>query len=179
MKRMLFVAAVLLFGTVGCVTPSYKSMNIQRSGIRCTGDTATTIALDSLSSAAEADSVRMKVKEVALVVQSLLKDGKVSALTVPEVTQALEKLVPENYRFLLDIALSQIEGITLPTQKVGTDNVERINSVCVGVIQGCDLYDVKYRPVPATTAKALAPVVIKGTAESRFGACLKKEMGVK
>lgn len=162
---------------VGCITPSIKSMNIQRSGIRCTGDTATTVSLDSLPSTAEVETVKPKIKEIAMAIQLFLKDGKVADLTIPELTSALSKLVPPDYRFLLDIALAQIEGITVDTQKIGANNVERINSLCVGVIRGCNLYDAKYRPV--TDAEKTRTVVRDTAVAARFGARLKKEMGVR
>ena len=180
MKRVLFVA-VLLLSTVGCISPSVKSMNIQRSGIRCTGDTATTVSLDALANDAEVAAIKQKIKEVALAVQLFLKNGKVAELTLPEFTDELRKWIPEDYRFLLDIALAQLQGITVDTQKIGADNLERVNSLCVGVIRGCDLYDIKYRPVTdEEKARVLvAEVREHGTVTARFGARMKKEMGVK
>lgn len=180
MKRislLLFVAVLC----AGCITPSFKSLNIQRSGIRCTGDTATTVSLDCLANDAEVAAVQTKLKEIAMAVQLFLKDGKVAELTLPEFTDALRKLIPENYRFLLDIALAQIQGLTVDVQKIGADNLERINSLCVGILRGCDMYDVKYRPV---TDEAKAKVLVKdvrahGEVASRFGVRMKKEMGVK
>jgi hypothetical protein len=180
MSRVILAAVLSLFA-VGCITPSVKSMNIQRSGIRCTGDTATTVSLDALANDAEVAAVKPKVKEVAMAMQLFLKDGKVADLTLPEFTEALRKLIPEEYRFLLDIALAQLQGLTVDTQKIGADNIERVNSLCVGVIRGCDLYDIKYRPV---TDVEKAKVLIKearthGTITARFGVRMKKEMGVK
>lgn len=109
-----------------------------------------------------------------------MKDGKVADLTLPEFTDALRKLIPEDYRFLLDIALAQIQGMTVDVQKIGPDNIERVNSLCVGVLRGCDMYDLKYRPVTdEVKAKAIVKEVKEhGEAHARFGARLKKEMGV-
>jgi hypothetical protein len=180
MKRIVFAAVLLVFVS-GCVTPSAKSMNIQRSGIRCVGDTATTVSLDSLATVAEVDAVKPKIKEIAMAVQLFLKDGKVADLTIPEITQELRKLIPEQYRFLLDILIAQIQGITVDVQKIGANNVERINSVCVGVLHGCDLYDVKYRPVTAFASdkQMVKAVNTSGIPEQKFGVRLKKEMGVR
>jgi len=173
MKRISLILVMVL--CAGCIKPSVKSMNIQRSGIRCVGDTATTVSLDSLASDAEVNVVKPKVKEIALAVQLFLKDGKIADLTLPEFTDELRKLITEDYRFLLDIALAQIQGMTVDVQKIGANNLERINSVCVGVIRGCDLYDLKYRPV---TDEAKTKALPRDGVEARFGARLKKEMGV-
>ena len=179
MNKCIFAAVLLVFAS-GCITPSIKSMNIQRSGIRCVGDTATTISFDALSTDAEVNTVKLKVKEIAMAVQLFLKDGKVADLTLPEFTDALRKLIPENYRFLLDIALAQIQGMTVDVQKIGADNLERVNSVCVGVLRGCDLYDIKYRPVTnGENVKSLSPSAkTSGSAEERFGVRLKKELDI-
>jgi len=181
MKRLGLLLSLVLCTTTGCITPSIDSMNIQRSAIRGTGDTATSVALDSLANTAEVDAVKEKTKEIVLSVQLFLKDGKVADLTIPEITGELKKLIPEKYQFLLDIAIAQIQGMTVDVQKIGVDNVERINSVCVGILRGCDLYDISYRPV---TDEAKAKQLIQGVRqypelEDRFGARLKKEMGVK
>lgn len=177
--KIISLLFVLLLCTAGCITPTVKGMNIQRSGIRCVGDTVTTVSLDSLATDAEVNTVKPKLKELAMALQLFLKDGKVADLTLPEFTDALRKMIPEDYRFFLDIALAQIQGLTVDVQKIGADNLERINSLCIGVLRGCDLYDLKYRPVTnEVKTKALVSVKASDGAPTRFGVRLKKEMGV-
>ena len=168
--KMFSVLAVLCVFVTGCVTPSFSSMNIQRSGIRSTGDMATTVALDSVL-LSEADSTKVKTREIALAVQLFLKDGKVADLTIPEISSELKKIIPESYYFMLDILIAQIQGITVDTQVIGANNLERLNSVCVGVINSCNLYDVKYRPdLTESDAKSLVREIKQDVnTDSRFG----------
>ena len=185
MNKTLSVMVILVMALCaqGCtwIKPSIKSVNIQCSGIRGIGDTALVTAIDSLGDDTEALAVKTKVKEITLSVQLFLQNGKVAELTIPEITQELEKLIPANYRFLVDIALAQIQGIVLDVDKIGATNLARINSLCVGIIRGCDLYDMKYRPVKdkARGMRVLAEVKQNPEPEVRFGNAFKKEMGVK
>lgn len=182
MNKMLCIMLSALVLLVGCdfIKPSIKSMNIQRSGIRGSTDTATTVALEAIGSDTEAAQVKEKLKEVSLAIQLFLKEGKVSDLTLPEITQELEKIIPVQYRFLVDIAIAQIQGIVIDVDKIGVNNVERINSACVGIIRGCDLYDMKYRPVKEEAVVSTdRNFTVSDSSVNQFGRNLKKELDVK
>lgn len=165
-----------------------SGMNGQRSAIRGLGDSAVTVSMDSIQSDADAAAVRVQVKEIALAVQAFLKDGKVADLTIPAITDQLRKLIPVDYQFLLDIMIAQIQGVTVNVDKIGPNNVERINSVCVGLINGCDLYGTQYRPVAPVATVTMAAAIPDATAADKsvskkaaspkaikaFGVALKK-----
>ena len=177
MRTVGMLALVVLISTGCSFRPS--GMNSQRSALRGLGDSAVTVSLDSIQNDITAEATKKKVKEVAIAVQLFLKDGKLADLTLPEFTEALRKLVPEDYKFLFDILIAQVQSVQIPIGAIGANNIERINSACVGLIFGCDLYDMKYRLVqsqPATVDKAVVPPAEKVAA---FGKRLKREMRVR
>lgn len=175
------VGVMLALCAMGCQVqpPSGKSVNIQRSLIRSGGDCAVTVSLDVISDDAMVPEVQKKTKEICIAVQAFLQTGKVADLTIPEITGELRKLIPADYQFLFDILLAQIQGITVDTQKIGANNVERLNSVCVGVIRGCDLYDMKYRSVKNVGAPVARDVASKEAQLQAFGAKMRQEMKVR
>lgn len=182
MKRNLLIGLVLfVLCAPGCswVKPSLRSLNIQRAAIRGTGDTGVSVALDALANKAEAEKVRVRTKDICLSVQLFLENGKVSELTIPEITKELEKLIPPAYHFLLEIAIAQIQGAVVDLDKIGADNIARINAACVGIIRGCDLYVMNDRPKTATELVATRDINPEPTSVDRFGCRLKWRMGVK
>lgn len=179
--RNLSLSALLLVMCLlaeGCVLGP-KAMNSQRSAIRGLGDTAVTASLDFIKNDASAEAVRVKTKEVAIAVQLFLKDGKVADLTLPEFTESLRKIIPVEYQFLFDIMMAQIQGITVDVGVIGADNVERVNSMCVGLLRGCDLYVAKYRPVTEVVRALENKKASDAKAVASFGVTLKKRLKVK
>jgi len=167
---VLLVVLASMFLVTGCEPPG---MNPQRAALRGSGDISINTTLD-LVPAEQAPAIQEKTKEIAEAMRLFLKTGKVADLTIPEVTEALEKIIPERYRFLLEIALAQIEGVTLPVDVIGINNVRRIDALCVGLITGCNEYDMNDRPPPneteATATRSVEdPVAI-------FGRELKKQV---
>jgi len=156
MRNIVLVFAVVCFLSGCAIKPT--GMNSQRSGLRGLGDASVTVSLDSIKNDADVSPVKTKVAEIAIAVQLFLKDGKLADLTIPEFTNVLRKLIPADYQFLFDIMIAQIQAVSVNIDKIGVNNIERINSVCVGLINGCKLYDMQYRPVTAPVAEAAAAV---------------------
>jgi hypothetical protein len=181
MMRSYFLLPVLSLLVMGCsLKPS--GMNSQRSYIRGGTDLAVTVSLDSIQSDAQAQVVKATVKDSALAISKFLKDGSVGDLTIAGLTAALKKIVPQDFYFVIDILLAQTQGVVLDVGQIGKNNVERLNSACLGMIIGCDLYDMQYRPVAAVVAdispKAKSVVASKPVV-TKFAARLKRELKVK
>jgi len=169
---MAVVLALSLVLTAGCEPPG---MNVQRASLRGSGDISVSAALDAVKPAEKAAEVQQKTKEIAEAIRLFLKTGKVADLTIPEITTELEKIIPVNYRFLLEIAIAQIDGVTVPVQVIGTNNVRRIDSFCVGLINGCNEYSMDDRPPPNEAEVATRSLEAP---EATFGRELKKEAGI-
>ena len=147
------VAAMLL--SVGCVMPSYKSLNAQRSAIRGTGDLGVSLSLDAVSTGDKAELIAKKTKDISIAVKAFLQTGKVSDLTIPEITGELRKLIPPDYVFLYDLLIAQIQGVTVPVEKIGANNVKRLIAICDGLITGCEQYNKADRPTADVNSKDL------------------------
>lgn len=150
MRVKFFVIACFSFCfCVGC-TSFYKGMNTQRSALRGSGDISITSSLDAISTAESAIEVKDKTVEIVEAIRRFLISGQVANLTIPELTTELEKLITEKfgakYCFLVDLLVAQISGITLDVDKIGTNNVRRIDSFCEGILNGCSKYLVSDRP---------------------------------
>jgi len=160
MRNIVLMLVAVCFLSGCAIKPT--GMNSQRSGLRGLGDASVTVSLDSIKNDADVGPVKTKVAEIAIAVQLFLKDGKLADLTIPEFTDVLRKLIPADYQFLFDIMIAQIQAVSVNIDKIGANNIERINSVCVGLIDGCKLYDMQYRPVtvPAPEAAMAVPEAI-------------------
>ena len=166
---LLALSCVLFTGCQGSPV-SVSGMNIQRMGLRDMADASTTVALE-VTPDASVQNVQVKTKEIATAISAFLDDGKVSELTIPAITEALKKLVPVEYQFIVDLLIAQVQGVVLPVDKIGVNNVKRLKEVCIGLIIACDRYNLTERPVKA---KALAVPDTKA-AVADFGTNLKLE----
>lgn len=167
---LLLALSCVLF--TGCQSSpvSVSGMNVQRMGLRDMADASTTVALE-VTPDASVQSVQAKTKEIATAISAFLDDGKVSELTIPAITEALKKLVPVEYQFIVDLLIAQVQGVVLPVDKIGVNNVKRLKEVCIGLVIACDRYSLTERPV-----KAKAPTVPDTKAAvADFGANLKFE----
>jgi len=174
MKMQFLVATLLCLFSVGCIMPSYKSLNAQRSAIRGGGDIGVTVALDSVDTGTQAEDIALKTKDITIAVDKFLQDGKIADLTIPEITGELRKLIPADYQFIFDMLIAQISGITVPTEKIGVNNVKRLRSLCAGIILGCVEYKASDRVAP--TAKDLKAPADNAAAVKAFGERFKIEV---
>jgi len=174
--RWIWIAllAVIMLPVSGCINPSIRSMNIQRAGIRSAGDMSVTVSLDSLDTPAQSEEVCKKTKEITIAIDEFLKTGNLAMLTIPEITGKLRDLVPAEYRFLLDLLIAQADVIHVPVDKIGADNVRRMQSFCKGIIYGCNEYKIEDRPQPNDGDGLVKS--IPNDAPKKFGVRLKKEM---
>ena len=140
--RTVFGLMVLVL-CVGCTAPS---MNVQRSVLRDAGDTGLTVALDAVDEAA-VPNVQKEVEQTTKAILKFLEDGKVSDLTHSDAVKELEKLIPANLRPYFDAVLSVLGTHQVDVEKIGKDNVKRLQAACIGVLQGNTQYSLEDRPV--------------------------------
>jgi hypothetical protein len=122
------------------------SLNQQRSLLRATSDNALTAALDQVDGEEDARVIRGKVKEIAIQVDEFLQTGDVCGLTAGEIRIELLKLIPAQYKQIVDQLLSAISPLHIaPSGKIGVNNVKRLRAVCQGAIDGADYYRMEDR----------------------------------
>jgi len=142
MVRRLMIVAVVFSALAGCK----PSMNVQRSGLRCVGDTGVTVLLDELPEEKVAEA-RKDVKDIGAALLKFLETGDVAALTMSELRAELEKLVPVKYKGYFDAVLSAASTQHVDVEKIGPNNVKRVRAAILGCLEGEQRYDVADRPV--------------------------------
>ena len=146
MKKLL--AVIILFSTVGCVPPS---LNLQRSVLRGTGDTAVTFVMDEVSDG-KVDETLWKIKSIVGALNKFLEDGKVAGLTRSELSTEILKIVPAKYKNWADqlLAVVSSQDITVDQEKIvkiGPNNVLRLKAFLKGALKGLEEYNKDHRPV--------------------------------
>lgn len=140
-------AAGSYFGqaVIGKYFPEHRSLNVERCSLRSVGDMGVTGTLD-VAADTVASVEKEKVKEVAESVRLFLRTGKVADLDIATLQTALDKIVPVEYRWVVDALIAAIRDKTVPVGGIGADNVKRLDAICVGILAGCDSYDMSDRP---------------------------------
>jgi hypothetical protein len=176
MRTQMLVAAMLCLFSVGCIAPSYKSLNIQRSAIRGAADASVTVSLDCTDTADQAVAIAKTTAQITAAVDKFLSDGKVGDLTIPEITGKLRELIPPDYQFIFDMLIAQVSGQTVPVGKIGANNIKRLQAVCSGILEGCASYKAEDRPVPAPTARDFNRAPSGIATMKQFGEKIRAEM---
>lgn len=121
-------------------------MNQQRSILRAGADNGLTLYLDKMESPADADAHRATVHGVAVEVLAFLQSGEVAEMTGGVVQSRLIDLVPVGHQQFLNQLLAAISGGHVDIDRqIGSENVKRLEAVCVGVIQGSTYYSLADR----------------------------------
>ena len=156
MKNLILAASFILLA--GCAPPS---LNIQRSVLRGTGDTAVTFVLDEVAED-KLDETSGKIKSIVEGVAKFLEDGKVANLTRSQLSTEILKIVPAKYKNWADqlLAVVSAQDITVDTakvEKIGVNNVLRLKAFLKGALGGIKEHNKDHRPVepaPAATPSA-------------------------
>jgi hypothetical protein len=152
---LIIMLLAVLFSCAGCSI--LESKNVQRSGLRCTGDMGTTILLEEVEEV-QAD----KVKEIAQKVLDFVQSGDLGVLPIEEVAEKLTALIPGKYSEILQDLLGAIkpsDDINLEVA-IGEDNVRRLVAFLKGVITGAD----EFREEDSTSCDpTLFPLQQQGT----------------
>jgi hypothetical protein len=135
-------------------TSSFTGVNVQRAALNSGGQIATAILLDQTS----ADKIDQRIAETKVVVEDikvLLETGKIGSYTLSELQSALNKIVPVAYSAYTTQIVAAVSGfVTLPTDKIGDNNVARIKEVLNGIEYRCNVYDKTAR----MTTRGIVPV---------------------
>ena len=137
MKKGLMLCMACLLLLVGCVP---VSLNLQKAGLRSTGDLGVTASLDAVDVSA-VDDVKGIVADTAESILKFLDDGQVADLTNSAARKEIEKLIPVQYRPYFDAVMSILSTKDVDVEKFGEDNVKRVKAACYGVLSGCEHYD--------------------------------------
>lgn len=140
---------VLLLGlmvTTGCSTV-FGALNTQRAALRGTGDLGVTAYLDSV----DADKYEAHQTEIASILerlQAFMGEGEVKELVYPKLVEAIKGIVPDDYRNIANLVLDAVQrtSVDVDVEKIGDENVARINAVLHGVAAGLRLYRAGHRP---------------------------------
>lgn len=121
--------------SMGC---SPGSLNMQRSGLRASGDLAITLFLDN-NPASRADA-----KVHADNAMAFLATGGVTNLPVAKVADSLSAMIPLRYKDwvtqALAVAVVQADSTTVHVGKIGANNVARLRAFVRGVQLGAELF---------------------------------------
>ncbi len=121
--------------SMGCAP---GSLNVQRSGLRASGDLSITLFLDNNPSS-KADAKAQASKAMAF-----LETGGIANLPVTEVSGKLTAIIPLKYKDwvtqALAIAVIRANEATVDVSKIGEANLARLRAFVRGVVQGADLF---------------------------------------
>jgi hypothetical protein len=144
-KWVLVLAAVSLF-VGGCnMNLKQPSMNKQLATINGTSQLGTAVALDAVS-VSNADAYAAKTKAIIVEVRNFLNTGHVGELTVSELQKQLNVLVPFDYQVYVNTLMSALPSVAVSTEKVGPDNLLRLNEALDGIEFRCNRWKKELRP---------------------------------
>lgn len=138
--RKLFML-LLCIGFVGCESPS---MNVQRSASRDVGDTGITLYLEN----EDINTIENKKAKILLIIQEIenfIDLGEVGNLTVAEIRDRINKIVPAEYQNVSNSILQYLSEFKVPTDKIPADVVKNIKAVLVGMKVGISEYQLEDR----------------------------------
>ena len=136
MKKFLLIGIV--FVALGCKSPS---MNVQRSSLRAVGDVAATIVLEGID-ADKVESSRAEALDLIDSIEKFLDDGTVPEMAVTALRDLIKEKVPLKYSAIADTLLAYIPTTNVPTEKLGVNNLKRVQAACYGLKVGFTKYDV-------------------------------------
>jgi len=155
------------FSTSGSSSVLPVSMNVQRAVLHSGGQVATSALLDSSS----IDKVDQRIADTKVIVneiRQLLDTGKFGAMTLVELQSGLNKIVPAEYSIYSSQIVSAVSAfVTVPTDKLGENNILRIKEVLDGIELRCERYDKTARlsdrslSAPAKTPKSAVRIVVQ------------------
>ena len=139
------VGALVMLFTVGC--SSLQSLNLQRSGLRSVGDVAVTAYLDSVDDD-KWEAHQTEIDDIVTRLTEFMTTGEVENLVYPKLVEAIRGLVPNQYRTISNQLLAAVENTSadVKVEKIGQENVDRINAFLAGAATGLRAYKVDHRP---------------------------------
>jgi hypothetical protein len=140
---MRYLPVLVLVALIGCTPPS---MNLQRAGLRSACDSGVTAALDAVSDE-NLDSVQKDIKDTCDALSKFMADGHVADLVYSDFRADVEKLIPTKMKPYFDAILTAVSTQDLNVDKIGANNVKRINAAIFGVQLANTQYAKSDRPV--------------------------------
>ena len=143
MKRpwVVLVAVIVIMAMVGgCKT---TSMNLQRSGLRSSGDLVVTGTLDAQESDTVSDSIS-KIETTCDKIETHL-GGLDDGATLNDFRSAVLAEIPPATHFLIDAVCERV-GKRMEGQVLSPDAVKRILAFVRGARSGATRYDMADRP---------------------------------
>jgi len=142
-KIGMLVACLMVMVTVGCnmndVGTTVTSKNMQMALLNSGGQVATVAAIDSSGHKAQRIT---ETKKIVVDVRKLVSEGEVGAITLGALQTQLNKIVPAKYHIYVMQIMAACNGVSVPTEKIGVDNIKRINEVLDGIQIRCERYEI-------------------------------------
>jgi len=145
--RTVLVVAFLISSVlmIGCEAPNLGGLNVQGSAINGGGQVTVAAILDNRPISDVPKDIA-QIKEIVKEIRKFLETGKVSDLTMGEFKNAIDKLIPVQYRPYFNGILAAVSNITVPTDKIGPDNLYRIKEALDGIDYRVNRYNIDYHP---------------------------------
>jgi len=148
MRKVLL--AILFIGTwamMGCQPPD-AGLNTQRAGLHGAGQVSAAFMFDNRPKTEVPEDIK-KTVEIVKEIRKFLQTGHVADLTMGELRAELDKLIPPKYTAYFNAILAAVSNINVPTDKIGPDNLKRINEVLDGIQMRAEKYDINDHPPEA------------------------------
>jgi hypothetical protein len=139
---------VALVASAGCDLPLNNgvgslpvSMNVQRAVLNSGGQVATSALLDR-TPLEQVDKKIAETKAIVAEIRVLITTGQVGDITLGQLQLQLNKIVPLEYTIYSNQIIAAVSNfVTLPTDKLGKNNILRIAEVLDGIELRCSVYD--------------------------------------
>jgi hypothetical protein len=148
---MLLLLGLCLLATVGCSTTRIGTMNVQRSGLRASGDLSVTVMLDRVA-LEDLEETKGRVKTFLDQIEEFAATGEIVTLTRTELTTLLLNKVSPKYTPWVLTALDAALLATDATAPIGDNNQRRIIAFVNGSRQAVALYNAQDRADKRTKA---------------------------
>jgi len=123
-------------------------MNVQRSGLRSSGDLTATISLDELVKSEDVPGTVALIDETIDKLLEFLEDGELIHLTRSEFRLKAMEYIPVRLRDFSDAFFAAVSTQHLNVDKIGSKNVRRLKAFLKGAKNGLKEYKVEDRPDP-------------------------------
>ena len=157
-------ATAIVIILTGCQQPTFRSTNLQCASIRGASDVAITAALDSTNDS-NVIQVHNDMVTIAAAIQQFLNNEDVVNFTIPVLIIKLKELMPEQYSFLAELFVSQIQGLNMASPAkikelanvyFGERNLLFVSAVNDGLLSGLQKYKIANRSVVIKTPASAA-----------------------